>query len=177
MDVRVGHKENSALGNWCFLIVVLEKTLDSPLDCKEIHPVHPKGNQFWIFTGRTDAELKLQYLSCLMRRTDSLEKTLLLGKIEGRRIREWQRIRWLDGYHQLDGHEFEQAPGVDDGHESLMCCSPWGCKESNMTDWTELNWYTSGPDGFILINSTKHLVKKLYQFNANCLNMGGDNTF
>ena len=77
--------------------MVLEKTLESPLDCKEIQPVHPKGNQSWVFIGRTDAELKLQYFGHLMQRTDSLEKTLMLGKIEGRRRRGLQRMRWLDG--------------------------------------------------------------------------------
>ena len=76
--------------------VVLEKTLESPLDSKEIQPVPPKGNQSRIFIGRTDAEAKAQYLGHLMRRTDSLEKTLMLGKIEGRR-RGRQRRRWLDG--------------------------------------------------------------------------------
>ena len=81
--------------------MVLEKTLESPLDCKEIQPVHPKGNQSWLFTGRTDAEAKLQYFGHLMRRADSFEKTLLLGKIEGRRRRGRQRMRWLDGITDL----------------------------------------------------------------------------
>ena len=76
---------------------MLEKTLESPLDCKEIQPVHPKGDQSWVFIGRTDAELKLQYFGHLMRRADSLEKTLMLGKIEGRRRRGQQRMKWLDG--------------------------------------------------------------------------------
>ena len=75
--------------------MVLEKTFESPLDCKEIQPVHPKENQSWIFIGRTDAELKLQYFGHLMRR--SLEKTLMLGKIENGRRRGQQRMRWLDG--------------------------------------------------------------------------------
>ena len=77
--------------------VVLEKTLDSPLDCREIQPVHPKGDQFWLFIGRTDAEVQLQYLGHLMRRVDSLEKTLMLGGIGGRRRRGHQRMRWLVG--------------------------------------------------------------------------------
>ena len=77
--------------------MVLEKTLKSPLDCKEIQPVHPKGNQFWVFIGRTDAKLKLQYFGHLMQRVDSLEKTLILGGIGGRRRRGRQRMRWLDG--------------------------------------------------------------------------------
>ena len=77
--------------------MVLEKTLESPLDCKEIQPVHSKGDQFWVFIGRTDAKLKLQYFGHLMRRVDSLEKTLMLGGIWGRRRRGQQRMRWLEG--------------------------------------------------------------------------------
>ena len=77
--------------------MVLEKTLESPLDCKEILPVHPKGDQSWVFIGRTDAKLKLQYFGHLMRRGDSLEKTLLLEATGGRSRRGRQRMRWLDG--------------------------------------------------------------------------------
>ena len=77
--------------------MVLEKTLESPLDCKEIQPVHPKGDQSWVFTGRTDVRLKLQYFGHLMPRVDSLEKTLMLGGVGGRRRRGRQRMRWLDG--------------------------------------------------------------------------------
>ena len=76
--------------------MVLEKTLESPLDCKEIQPVHHKGNQSWVFIGRTDAEAETPILGYLMQRTDSMEETLMLGKIEGRR-RQQQRMRWLDG--------------------------------------------------------------------------------
>ena len=76
--------------------MVLKKTLESPLDCKEIQPVHPKGDQSWVFIGRTDAEAETPNFGHLMRRTDSLEKTLMLGKIEGRR-RGRQKMRWLDG--------------------------------------------------------------------------------
>ena len=77
--------------------MVLEKTLESPLDCKEIQPVHSEGDQPWDFFGRNDAKLKLQYFGQLMRRADSLEKTLILGGIGGRRRRGRQRMRWLDG--------------------------------------------------------------------------------
>ena len=77
--------------------MVLEKTLESPLDCKEIQPVHPKGDQSWVFIGRTDVEQKLQSFGHLMQRADLVEKTLILGKIEGRRRRGRQRMRWLDG--------------------------------------------------------------------------------
>ena len=76
--------------------MVLEKTLESPLDCKEFQPVHPKGDQSWVFIGGTDVKLKLQYFGHLMRRDDSLEKTLMLGKIERRRRKGRQRMRWLD---------------------------------------------------------------------------------
>ena len=77
--------------------MVLEKTLESPFDCKEIQPVLPKADPSWVFIGRTMLKLKLQYFGHLMRRADSLEKTLMLGKIEGRRRRGRQRMRWLDG--------------------------------------------------------------------------------
>ena len=89
---KLDHKESWAL-NWCFWIMVLEKTLENSLDCQEIKPVNPKGNQSWLFTGRTDA--KLQPFGQLMWRTDSFEKTLSLGKTEGWR-RGWWRTRWLD---------------------------------------------------------------------------------
>ena len=91
------YKESWAPKNQCFWTVVLEETLESPLDCKEIQPVHPIGNQSWIFIGRTDVEAETPILFHLMRRTDSLKKTLMLGKIEGGRRRGWQRMRWLDG--------------------------------------------------------------------------------
>ena len=83
-------KDDWALKNWCFWIVVLEKMLESHLNSKEIKPINPKGTQHWLFIGSTGAELKLQYFG-------HLEKTLMLGKTEGKRRRGWQRIRWLDG--------------------------------------------------------------------------------
>ena len=94
---ELDYKESWAPKNWCFWTVVLEKPLRSPLDCKEIQPVHAKGNQSWIFIGTTDAEAETLILWPLMWRADSLEKTLRLGRIEGRRRRGWQRMRWLDG--------------------------------------------------------------------------------
>ena len=93
---ELDHNEGWAWKNWCFWTVVLEKTLERPLDCKEIQLVNPKGDQSWIFTGKTDAEAELQYFGHLMWRADSFEKTLMLGKIEGRRRRGWQRMRWLN---------------------------------------------------------------------------------
>ena len=93
---ELDYKESWAPKNWCFWTVVLEKTLESPLDSKEIQPVHPKGDQSWVFIGRTDAEAETPVLN-LMRRVDSLEKTLMLGGSGGRRKRGQQRMRWLDG--------------------------------------------------------------------------------
>ena len=92
---ELDYKESWVPKNWCFWTVVLEKTLDNPLDCKEIQPVHPKGDQPWVFIGRTDGEAETPIL-WPMWRADSLEKTLMLGKIESRRRRQ-QRRRWLDG--------------------------------------------------------------------------------
>ena len=94
---ELDYKESWAPKNWCFWTVVLEKSFESPLDCKEIQPVHPKGEQSGVFIGRTDVEAETPILCHLMRRTDSFEKTLMLGKIESRRIRGRQRMRWLDG--------------------------------------------------------------------------------
>ena len=94
---EVDYKESWVQKNWCFWTVVLQKTLESPLDCKEIQPVHPKGDQPWVFIGRTGVEAETPIFGHLMWRADSLEKTLMLGGTEGRRIRGRQRIRWLDG--------------------------------------------------------------------------------
>ena len=91
------YKESWAPKNWCFWTVVLQKTLESPLDCKEIQPVHPKGDQSWCSLVGLMLKLKLQYFGHLIQRADSFEKTLMLGKIEGRRRRGWQRMRWFNG--------------------------------------------------------------------------------
>ena len=94
---ELDYKESWVRKNWCFWTVVLEKTLESPLDCKEIQPVHSEGDQSWVFIARTDAEAETPIFGHLMWRADSLEKTLVLGKIDGRRRRGWQWMRWLDG--------------------------------------------------------------------------------
>ena len=94
---ELSHKEGWVLKNWCFWTVMLKKTLESPLDCKEIQPVHPKGYQSWVFIGRTDIEAETPILWPLHAKAASLEKTLMFGKSEGRRRRRWQRMRWLYG--------------------------------------------------------------------------------
>ena len=122
------HKEGWALKNWCFWTVVLEKTLERPLDCKEIKPVNPKGNQSWIFIGRTDAEAEAPILrppdvkSWLIRNDpDSGEDW---GQ-EEKRTTEDEMVGWC---HWLDGHESEQTQGDNEEHMSLACYSPWGHK-------------------------------------------------
>ena len=132
---ELDYKESWVLKNWCFWTVVLQKTLESPLACKEIQPVHPKGDQSWVFIGGLILKLKLQYFGHLMCRADSLEKILMLGKTEGRRWRGRQRMRWLDG---LNGHGFGWTSGVGDGQGGLACCGSRCHKESDMTEW--LNW-------------------------------------
>ena len=132
------HKESWALKNWCFWTVVLEKTLESPLDCKEIQPVHPKGNQFWIFTGKTDAKAETPIL------WPPDVKNWLTGK-DPDAEKDWRQEEKgttedeMDGWHhRLYEYDFDQDPGVSDGQGSLACCSPWSHKELDTTEW--LNW-------------------------------------
>ena len=133
---ELDYKKSLALKNWCFWTVVLEKTFESPLDCKEIQPVHPKGDQSWVFIGRADAEAKTPILWPPDAKSWLIRKDQMLGKIEGRRWRGRQRMRW----YQLNGHGFGWIPGVGDGQGGLACWGLWGHKESDMTErmnWTE----------------------------------------
>ena len=112
--------------------MVLEKTLENPLDCEEIQPVHSKGDQPWCSLEGMMLKLKLQYFSHLMRRVDSLERTLMLGGIVGRRRRGRQRMRWLDGITNLMDMSLSELWDCD-GQEGLACCESWGCKKSGTT--------------------------------------------
>ena len=137
---KLDQKEDWVLKNWCFWTVVLEKTLESPLDSKEIKPVHHKGNQPWKFIGRANAGAEPPVLWLPDARADSLAKTLIMGKIEGRRRMGQQRIRWLHGITDwMSGHEFEQTLEDDEGQGSLACYNSWSCKELDTCLWTWLN--------------------------------------
>ena len=134
---ELDYKESWAPKNWCFLTVVLQKNLESPLDWKEIQPVHLKGNQSWLFVGRTDTEAETPILWPADAKNWLIGKDPVAGKDwrQEKETTEDEMVRW---HHWLDGHEFEQALGVGEGQGSLAWCSPWGCKESNMAEW--LNW-------------------------------------
>ena len=130
---ELDYKEGWALKNWCFWILVLEKTLESPLGCKEIKQVHPKGNQPWIFIERTDAEAEAPIL------WPPDVKSRLIGKDPDSHNDWGQEEKGMiedavaGRHHWLNGHEFEQTPGVGEGQGSLARCSPWGRKELDTT--------------------------------------------
>ena len=121
------------LKNWCFWTVVLEKTLQRPLDCKEIKPVHPK-DQSWMFIGRTAAEAEAPILWPPDVKNWLIWKDPDAGKDWGQEEKGMTVDEMVGWHHWLNGHEFEQALEVGDGQGSLVCCSPWGRKESDMTE-------------------------------------------
>ena len=135
---ELDNNESWAPNNRCFWTVVLEKTFESPLDCKEIQPVHPKGDQSWMFIEKTEGEAETLILLLPNAKGWLIWKGPDAGKDwrwEEKGTTKDEMVGW---HHWLNGHEFESTLGVGDGQEGLTCCSPWGCKELDMTEW--LNW-------------------------------------
>ena len=154
---ELDHKEYWAPKNLCFWIEVLEKTLESPFDCKEIKPVNPKGNQSWIFVGRTDAEAEALVLWSADTKSRLFWKDLDAGK-DGRQEEKGATGDEMIGWHHIhNGHESEQTPGNSEGQGSLACCSPRGCKSQTwLSDCTttkgRFHWNLSLKDELPLKN-------------------------
>ena len=139
---ELDYKESWVLKNWCFWTVVLEKTLEGPLDYKEIKPVHPKGDQSWVFIGRTDAEAETPIFWPPDAKNWLVGKDPGAGKDWGQEERGMTEDEMVGWHHWLNGHGFGETPEVGDGEGGLVCCSPWGHKESDRTErlnWTD--WY------------------------------------
>ena len=132
------YKETWAWKNWCFLTVVLEKTLESLLDFNEIQPVHLKGDQSWVFIGRTDAEAETPILWPPHAKSWLIGKDPDVGRDWGQEEKGTTEDEMAGWHHQLNAHEFVWTPGVGDGQGGLVCCNSGGRKESDMTEW--LNW-------------------------------------
>ena len=137
---ELDYKEGWVPKNWCFWTVVLEKTLESPLDCKEIQPIHPKGDQSWVFIGRTDAEAETPMLWPPDAKSWLIGKDPDAGRDWGQEEKGMTEDEMVGWHHWLDGHGFGWTPGVGDGQGGLACCGSWGGKESDTTEW--LNWLT-----------------------------------
>ena len=132
---ELDYKESLVSENWCFWTVVLKKTFESPLDCKEIQPVHPKGNQSWIFIGRTDAEAEAPIFWLPDVKSQLIRKDPVAGK-DWRQEKGMTKDKIVGWHHQLKGLECEQAPGDGDGQGSLACCS-----RTRLSDWTVIATY------------------------------------
>ena len=133
--------EGWAPKNWCFWTVVLEKTLESPLDCKEIQPVHPEGDQPWDFFGRNDAKAEIPVLWPPHVKSWLIGKDSDAGRDWGQEEKGTTEDEMAGWHHRLDECEFEWTPGVGDGQGGLACCNSWVAKSrTQLSDWTELNW-------------------------------------
>ena len=130
---ELDHKDDWVPKNWCLWNVVLKKTLESPLDCKEIQPVYLKGDQSWVFTGRTDAEAEAPIIWPPDVKSRLIGKDPDAGKSWGQEENGVTEDKMIGWHHWLNGHESEQTLGGKEGQGNLACCSPWGCKELDMT--------------------------------------------
>ena len=139
MDVRVGPQRRLSGKVLMLLNLVLDKTLESPLHCKEIKPVHPKGNKSWILIGRTDAEVEGPILWPPDVKSWLIWKDPDAGRDLSQEEKGITEDEMVGQHHWFNGHEFEKAPGVGKGQGSLACCSPWGCKESHTTEQLNTN--------------------------------------
>ena len=138
--------------NWCFWTVVLEKTLESSLDCKEIQPVHSEGDQSWVFTGRNDAKAETLVLWPLHAKSWLIGKNSDAGRVWGQEEKGTTEDEMAGWHHRLDGCEFDWTPGVGDGQGGLACCDSWRGKESDTTEW--LNWTELNATWFSILHST-----------------------
>ena len=137
---ELDYKESWEPKNWCFWAMMLEKTLESPLDFEEIQPVHPKGDQSWVFIGRTDVEAETPVLWPPDVKSWLIWKDPDAGKDWGQEEKGTTEDEMVGWHHRLTGHGFGWILGVGDGQEGLVCCRSWGHKELDMTEWNELNW-------------------------------------
>ena len=156
-------EEGWALKNWCFWTVLLDKTLESPLDCKEVQPVLSKGDQSWEFIGRTDGKAETPILWPPHAKSWLIGKDSDAGRDWGQEEKGTTEDEMAGWHHRLDGHECEWTPGVGDGQGGLACCDSWGHKESNMTEQlnqTELNWNNDATVGYL--NGSGDVYSLLY---------------
>ena len=135
---ELDYKESWAPKNWCVWTVVLEKTLENSLDCKEIQPVHPKGDQCWVFIGRNDVEAETPILWPLDMKSWLIWKDPDAGKDWGQEEKGMAEDKMVGWHHWLNGYGFGWTPGVGDGQGGLVCCGSWGLKESGTSE--QLNW-------------------------------------
>ena len=156
-------EESWAPNNWCFWTVVLEKTLESPLDCKEIQPVHSRGDQSWVFFGRNDAKAEIPILWPPHAKSQLIGKDSDAGRDWGQEEKGMTEDEMAGWHHWLDGQEFEWTPGVGDGQGGLACCSSWGStiQELDKTErlkWTDLIWTDpfSIKTLFVLVNDSEN---------------------
>ena len=169
---ELDYKESWVQKNWCFWTVVLEKTLESPMDCKEIQPVYSKGDQSWVLFGRTDAEAETSILWRPHAKSWLIGKDSDAGRDWGQEEKGMTEDEMAGWHHRLNGYEFKWTLGVGDGQGGLACCDSWGCKELDTTErlsWTELmhlhdffstefsNWNLCI---LCLLNNTPNLIQK-----------------